>query len=101
MRQHEIYQAVTDRIIEQIEAGTPPWRRPWMTVGTGLPRNASSGRRYNGINVWLLSMTAEAKGYDSALWATFNALSRLRRDFLDLPAGSADRIGPGRVVGGS
>ncbi len=72
MRQNEIYQAVTDRIIEQIEAGTPPWRRPWMTVGTGLPRNASSNRQYNGINVWLLSITAEAKGYDSNLWATFN-----------------------------
>jgi len=72
MRQNEIYESVTQRMIEQIESGAPPWRRPWMTVGTGLPRNAASGRQYNGINVWLLLTAAEAKGYDSALWATFN-----------------------------
>jgi len=72
MRQNEIYDSVTQRMIEQIESGTPPWRRPWMTVGSGLPRNASSNRQYNGINVWLLLTAAEAKGYDSNLWATFN-----------------------------
>jgi len=77
MRQTELYEAVTQRIIEQIEAGTPPWRRPWMVQGTGLPRNASSGRQYRGINVWLLLMSAELKRYDSNRWATFKQWKQL------------------------
>ena len=72
MGQHEIYQAVTDRIIKALESGTPPWRRPWMTRDCGLPRNAATSRQYNGVNVWLLLMTGQANGYDSGLWATFN-----------------------------
>ena len=28
-------QAVTDRIIAAIEAGTPPWRKPWTGDRTG------------------------------------------------------------------
>ena len=72
MGQHEIYQAVTDKIIRAIEAGTPPWRQPWIARDCGLPRNAATGRGYNGVNVWLLMLTAQAHGYDSGLWATFN-----------------------------
>jgi len=25
------YQEVTDRIIAALEAGTPPWRKPWVS----------------------------------------------------------------------
>jgi antirestriction protein ArdC len=77
MRQSDIYEAVTQRVIEQIGSGTPPWRRPWMTVGGGLPFNASSNRRYNGVNVWLLLMAADAKGFDSSRWATFKQWKQL------------------------
>lgn len=77
MKQAEVYQAVTDRIIKQIEAGTPPWRKPWITTGGGLPQNAASGRSYSGINVWLLLLAAEAKGYDGNLWGTFNQWKKL------------------------
>ena len=47
------YQEVTDRIIEALEAGTPPWRRPWdpdNAGGPAMPRNAATGHRYRGIN---------------------------------------------------
>jgi antirestriction protein ArdC len=46
------YQEVTDRIIAALEAGTPPWRRPWdpdKTGGPPMPRNAATGQRYRGI----------------------------------------------------
>ena len=43
------YQEVTDRIIAALEAGTPPWRRPWdpdKAGGPAMPRNAATGHRY-------------------------------------------------------
>lgn len=72
MAQQDIYDSVTNRIIQALESGTPPWRRPWMTRDCGLPRNAATSRQYNGVNVWLLLMTGQANGYDSGLWGTFN-----------------------------
>jgi len=52
MRQ-DIYQQVTDRIIEQLEAGVVPWKSPYFSK-VGFPRNFSTGRAYQGINVFLL-----------------------------------------------
>jgi hypothetical protein len=47
-----VYQVVTDRIIEALEAGQAPWRKPWTTAA---PLNLISGKPYRGINVWLNS----------------------------------------------
>ena len=50
-----VYEVITARIIEQLEAGTAPWQKPWKASGrSGLPRNLVSGREYRGINVWIL-----------------------------------------------
>ena len=49
----DIYQQVTDRIIAQLEQGVVPWKSPYFSK-VGLPRNFSSGRAYQGINVFLL-----------------------------------------------
>ncbi|WP_255608298.1 ArdC family protein [Methylosinus sp. Sm6] len=54
------YQEVTDRIVAALEAGTPPWRRPWdpeKSRGSLSPINAVTGRRYHGINVLLLGLS--------------------------------------------
>jgi len=48
------YQKVTDQIIATLEAGTPPWRSPWdanQAGGPAMPRNATTGQRYGGIDV--------------------------------------------------
>jgi antirestriction protein ArdC len=52
----DLYQEVTDRIIEQLEKGVAPWVRPWRSnaKGGGMPYNAVSGKSYRGINVALL-----------------------------------------------
>ena len=68
------YQDVTDRIIAALEAGTPPWRRPWgpdKTGGPAMPRNASTGQRYRGINVLTLGMSALAFSSADPRWATY------------------------------
>lgn len=69
----DIYAEVTDRIVAMLEAGVVPWRSPILGGGkAGWPKNLASGKEYRGVNVFLLAMTAWAKGYESANWITFN-----------------------------
>ena len=67
------YQEVTDRIIAALEAGTPPWRRPWdpEAGGPAMPRNAATGQRYRGINVLTLGMSVLAFSSGDPRWATY------------------------------
>jgi antirestriction protein ArdC len=67
----DAYNVVTDRIIEALEAGVVPWRKPWRNVEGKLPTSLQTGRAYRGINVWVLSLTAQAKGYTSPYWVTY------------------------------
>lgn len=68
----DIYQAVTDRIIELLEQGTVPWRQPIVGADSGQgPTNLESRRLYRGINVFLLAVTAWVEGYGSPYWLTF------------------------------
>jgi antirestriction protein ArdC len=68
----DVYQEVTDRIIQQMEKGVVPWRRPWSEAG-GIPMNMVSGKRYRGINVWLLN----SAGYASPWWMTYKQARNL------------------------
>jgi antirestriction protein ArdC len=68
------YQEVTDRIIAALEAGTPPWRKPWdpdKAGGPAMPRNAATGHRYRGINVLTLGMSPLAFTSGDPRWATY------------------------------
>tara|TARA_R110002073_G_scaffold8027_19_gene44889 strand:- start:22305 stop:23369 length:1065 start_codon:yes stop_codon:yes gene_type:complete len=68
----DIYQEVTDRIIGFLEQGTAPWRNPIKRgTGDGWPKNLDSGKRYRGINIFLLGLTAWERGYSSDYWMTF------------------------------
>lgn len=62
----DIYQQVTDRIIAQLEQGVVPWKSPYLCK-VGLPRNFSTGRAYQGINVFLLGTLR----YTSPFFLTF------------------------------
>jgi antirestriction protein ArdC len=48
----DVYQQVTDRIIEQLEKDVVPWKSPYFSK-VGFPKNFSSGNAYQGINVFL------------------------------------------------
>ena len=68
------YQEVTDRIIAALEAGTPPWRRQWdpdKAGGPAMPRNATTGQRYRGINTLTLGMSPLAFESGDPRWATY------------------------------
>lgn len=65
----DIAQEITDIIIERIEQGVAPWKRPWRTFGGGRPRRAL-GKPYTGINSLLLWAIADCQGYTSQYWMT-------------------------------
>jgi antirestriction protein ArdC len=75
----DIHAEITAKIIADLEAGTVPWLKPWETGArfSGMPRNAVSKRRYSGINVVLLWMTAQDRGYVSSEWLTFKQAKEL------------------------
>ncbi len=50
------YQLVTDRILEALNRGTVPWRKPWKGREQ-LPCNALTKRPYHGINLLLLGLS--------------------------------------------
>ena len=58
------YQEVTDSIVAALEQGRRPWRQPWQNGASGAPMNPTTGRRYHGINVVVLAMTAFGLGGD-------------------------------------
>ena len=68
----DIKQHVTDTIIAQIEAGTPPWRKPWTGAsGSACFPLRHNGEAYRGVNILMLWATAHVKGYNSPRWMTF------------------------------
>jgi antirestriction protein ArdC len=69
----DVYQRVTDQIIEAIERGAGEWRMPWHQghADTFAPRNAVSRKPYRGINVLNLWAIATKHNYGSGLWATY------------------------------
>ena len=73
----DLYQEVTDRIIASLEAGVAPWIKPWAADADPLPVNAASRRPYRGINVVLLSLAAQARGYARNAWLTYRQASEL------------------------
>ena len=66
-----VYAIVTEKIINLLEQGVVPWRRPW--TGGGLPRNVVSKKPYRGINHFLLSASKYVKPY----WLTMRQANEL------------------------
>ncbi len=71
MKRIDIYQTVTDTIIEAIETGIDgKFELPWHRA-SGAPVNAHTGNLYRGVNVPTLWAWQMVKGYGSATWATY------------------------------
>jgi antirestriction protein ArdC len=68
-----LYQEITDKIIAELEQGRVPWVQPWsgVTAPLGLPRNATTGRLYSGINVLILWIACMQRGFTGQNWLTF------------------------------
>lgn len=74
-----IAEEITNRILEDLGKGVTPWEKPWKQGrGLPLPVNASTGKHYRGINVFVLWDQAQGKGYSSPSWVTFNQANALK-----------------------
>ena len=69
MKNSQIHQEVTDKVIAAMAANPGQWTKPWSA--NGRPKNATTGRRYSGVNILLLGMAGASKGYPSGLWASY------------------------------
>ena len=58
----DIYEAITERFIEQLKTGTVPWQKPWLSA-----QNIVSQKPYRGINALLLGSAP----YTSPFWISF------------------------------
>lgn len=67
----KIYKMITDRIVDLLEQGTVPWRKPWK--GGHQPKNLISNNSYRGINNILLACAP----YGSPWWVTFRQAKKL------------------------
>lgn len=64
----DIFAAVTDRIISQLEQGVIPWHKPWTGTQSGAVSGAT-GKPYSLLNQMLLGKSGE--------WYTFTQIQKL------------------------
>jgi antirestriction protein ArdC len=70
MKQEQLREEITNKIIAALEQGTAPWRKPW--IGGGSPINFVSKKAYRGINIALLAIHQMQYNLSSNVYATFN-----------------------------
>ena len=70
----DIYEMVTNLIIERLEAGVVPWQMPWKAE-SGFPQNMVHKKAYRGFNFWFLLTVADKFG--SPFFLTFNQIKEL------------------------
>jgi Antirestriction protein len=58
----DIYEAIANRFIEQLEKGVVPWRRPWVSA-----QNLVSKKAYRGVNAIMLGLG----DHQSPYWVSF------------------------------
>jgi antirestriction protein ArdC len=76
----DVYDRITNRIIQSLETGVRPWLKPWNAdhaAGKITRPLRHNGQPYSGINVFMLWMEAEAAGYSAPIWMTFRQAREL------------------------
>ena len=77
MNPSQVYQIVTDRMLEALGRGVVPWHRPWDAARVGAQQNAVSRRAYRGMNVFLLAPGVQGPGFEDPRWLTFTQAREL------------------------
>jgi antirestriction protein ArdC len=72
------FEAMTAAFIERIEEGTAgKWTKPWIDLGHGLPKNASTSACYRGGNALIALIEADTRDYSTQWWATYKQWEQL------------------------
>lgn len=64
-----LYESVTLKILQSLQAGGVPWKKPWHTTAQ-LPVSLTTGKPYRGINSFLLGLAP----YQDHRWITFRQI---------------------------
>ena len=95
----DVYQRITDALVQQLEQGTRPWMKPWNAehlAGKITRPLRHNGQPYRGINVLMLWLTAVERGYAAPIWMTFKQAldleSHVRKGEKGTPVAYADTI---------
>lgn len=76
----DVYSAVTNRIIQQLEQGVRPWHKPWDAAHAAgrISRPLRFNRQpYSGINILMLWESAMQQQFECPLWLTFRQAKQL------------------------
>ncbi|MET3780788.1 antirestriction protein ArdC [Brevundimonas sp. 1080] len=66
----DLHAEITAQIIQCLETGARPWMRPWNSGPAVRPIRFDS-TPYHGVNVLLLWLQAQHRGYSHPVWMTF------------------------------
>jgi hypothetical protein len=95
----DVYQRITDALVQQLEQGTRPWMKPWSAehlAGKITRPLRHNGKPYRGINVLMLWLTAVERGYSAPIWMTFKQAidlgAHVRKGEKGTPVAYADTI---------
>jgi antirestriction protein ArdC len=95
----DVYQRITDALVQQLEQGTRPWMKPWSAehlAGRITRPLRHNGKPYRGINVLMLWLTAVERGYSAPIWMTFRQAldlgAHVRKGEKGTPVAYADTI---------
>lgn len=66
MAKFDIYEAVTERIIQQLQQGVIPWQKPWTGTQHGAI-SGTTGKPYSLLNQMLLGKPGEYYTYSQVL----------------------------------
>lgn len=72
-----LYERITTQIVAAMVKGQKEFQMPWHQSATHVPKNASTRKRYRGINILALWASGMVEGYDSPYWATYRQWSGL------------------------
>lgn len=67
-----VYDIIVEKILKQVESGTPPWRS-----GIIKHYNGFLSREYQGLNQLLLSADMQAMNYSLPVWFSFKQVTQL------------------------
>jgi antirestriction protein ArdC len=75
----DVYQQVTDRIIEGLQTKGLQWFKPWNAgqgMGAMMPINNTTGRAYKGLNQLFLCIEQTERGYEHNEWLTYKQAAK-------------------------
>jgi len=73
MQTQSVFSSVNAALLSEIEKGTLPWRRSWIS---GLPANLITGHVYSGINFLTLSLSYITRDFSSPYFLTLLQASK-------------------------